>query len=299
MNTRELAVPNGTMLALDGGASFLPHSLGEVIEASKLMAQSGAAVPSHCRNAPGACFAIMMRALRWGMDPFAVASKSYQVKDQIIAYEAQLIQAVVNTRAGLVDDLEVTYEGEGQDRRCKVVGTLNRGRRQPREYISPKVKDIKVKNSPLWQSDLDQQLHYFSTRNWARRWCPEVLLGVYTKEEIESGEVVTEADRAQAIEHKLDVLSDDPISDPNEPAPTAPLGARLSYALEKAAVGDEAALTAAYMGLQAEMDAVAENERAPLRELYKAHLARVRGKADHEEVMKLSHSFREPKQEAA
>jgi len=41
-----------------------------------------------------------------------------------------------------------------------------------------------VKNSPLWKSDPDQQLGYYSARSWARRHFPELLLGVYTQEEM-------------------------------------------------------------------------------------------------------------------
>jgi hypothetical protein len=32
-----------------------------------------------------------------------------------------------------------------------------------RTYTSPMIKDIKVKNSPLWTADPDQQLFYFAS----------------------------------------------------------------------------------------------------------------------------------------
>jgi hypothetical protein len=257
------------------------------------MAGSGAMVPPFCRDNPGACCGVTLRALQWGLDPFSVASKAYQVNGGIIAYEAQLIHAVINTRAGLVDDLHVTYEGEGEERRCTVSGALNRGSKKVRTYTSPMVKEIKVKNSPLWKSDPDQQLHYFATRNWARRWCPEVLLGAYTREEIETG-AITDADRVEAIEHKTqpDVLDDDAIADPDEPLPSAPLSARMSFKLEKCLTEDE--LKAAQLGFEPELDAADKEQRKVLRGLYAAHLKRVRGESDPDKVLAWSKEFRKP-----
>ena len=48
------------------------------------------------------------------MSPFAVASKSYAVKGAI-AYESQLITAVVNTRSRLKGRLKVDYYGDGNE----------------------------------------------------------------------------------------------------------------------------------------------------------------------------------------
>ena len=106
-----------------GGGTLSFGSMGEVLEFSKIMAVAGIAVRKHLRGNPGACAAITMQALRWNMDPFAVANKSYPVNDQI-AYESQLIAAVVNTRAPLQERLQCRYEGEGGKRTCIVYGTL-------------------------------------------------------------------------------------------------------------------------------------------------------------------------------
>ena len=52
-------------------------------------------------------------------------------------------------------------------------------------YSSPRVGQITPKNSPLWKSDPDQQLCYYSIRAWARRHMPGVLLGIYAVEELQ------------------------------------------------------------------------------------------------------------------
>jgi hypothetical protein len=166
-----------------GGGMLMPQTFGEVVAFSEIMARSQHAIPKHLREVPGACLAVAMQAMRWEMDPFAVASKSYNVKD-IIAYEAQLIAAVVHTRAPLKTRPVYTYAGEGADRRCTVTAMFHDG--IERSYESPRIADIKIKNSPLWVADPDQQQGYYSIRAFARRYCPEVILGVYTPEEAQT-----------------------------------------------------------------------------------------------------------------
>lgn len=166
-----------------GGGMLLPQTFGECVAFSEIMARAQHAIPRHLRDVPGACLAVMMQAMRWELDPFAVASKSYNVKD-IIAYEAQLIAAVVHTRAPLKTRPNYTYSGDGHDLRCTVSAVFDDG--IERSYESPRIGDITTKNSPLWKADPAQQLGYYSIRAFARRYCPEVILGVYTPEEAET-----------------------------------------------------------------------------------------------------------------
>jgi hypothetical protein len=164
-----------------GGSSIAPQSLGDVVRFAEVMCRADIALPQHLRGNAGACMAVAMQALEWQMSPFAVASKSYSVGGRI-AYEAQLIAAVVNTRSGIKGRLKYEFEGEGPTLTCRVVGVLDG---EECEYKSPPVGSITTKNSPLWKSDPQQQLGYFSARSWARRHCPEVILGVYDREEVE------------------------------------------------------------------------------------------------------------------
>ena len=164
-----------------GGVVLRPETYAEVIAVAQMMAQASHAVPKHLRGNPGACMAVVLRASNWDMDPFAVATKTYMVND-ILAYESQLVSAVVNMRAPVKGRPKIVYEGDGPELRCTFSYTMLDG--DVLEYRSPKVKDIKVKNSPLWVGDPEQQLFYFAARAWARRWVPEVLMGVYTPDEV-------------------------------------------------------------------------------------------------------------------
>lgn len=168
------------------GGMLMPQSLQEVVTFAQTMSSGAIALPKHLRGEPGACLAICMQALRWEMDPFAVANKSYSVNDRL-GYEAQLVNAVVITRAPIVGRPRYEYSGDGAGRKCRVVIKVV-GEDEPLDYETPTLGSIPVKNSPLWKSDPDQQLGYYAIRSWARRHTPEVLLGVYTKDELEAEE---------------------------------------------------------------------------------------------------------------
>ncbi|AQQ02444.1 hypothetical protein B0E33_01585 [Roseibium algicola] len=180
----ELAVHHGQSVSIDHvkGAKLAPQSLGEVLRFADIMSRADIALPKHLRNNPGACMAVALQALEWDMSPFAVASKSFAVNGQI-AYEAQLIAAVVNTRSGIQGRLRYEFAGEGDSLTCTLRGTIDG---EEYSYTSPPFGAITTKNSPLWKTDPQQQLGYYSARAWARRYTPEVLLGVYDKEEAAS-----------------------------------------------------------------------------------------------------------------
>ncbi len=99
------------------------------------MANSGNFVPEHYRGKPDACMAVVMQAARWGMDPFAVAQRlSSLVISGVLGYEAQLVNAVINTMAPTKDRIhfEMVW-GMGKHR-----WTLRGEDKQPEQkYIAP------------------------------------------------------------------------------------------------------------------------------------------------------------------
>lgn len=178
----------GHDLSLTDAGVMMPERLGDMIEFAQVMCKADVAIPKHLRGNPGACLAVAMRARAWRMDPFAVATKTYSVND-ILAYESQLITAVINRHSPIKGRLVPRYTGAGPERQCILEPETLDGQLLP--YESPKVKDIGVKNSPLWKNDPDQQLFYSSARAWARRYFPELLLGVYDPEEARTMRDVT------------------------------------------------------------------------------------------------------------
>lgn len=182
---------------------------------SEVMANSGNFVPEHYRGKPDACMAVVMQAARWGMDPFAVAQKTFIVGNSgVLGYEAQLVNAVINTMAPTKDRIHFEWFGEwenivgrfvektsGQNKKYIAPGwnlkdeagvgvrawaTL-KGESEPRELVLM-LSQAQVRNSTLWATDPRQQLAYLAVKRWARLYCPDVILGVYTADEIDERE---------------------------------------------------------------------------------------------------------------
>lgn len=188
-----VAVSNET-----GGIRFA--SALEVMDFAKLMAMADKAVPPDFRGNAGMCLAVTMQAVEWRMSPFQVANKAYVVNDRL-AFESQLLHAVIEARAPLKERLDCTYSGEGPTRKVKIIGKFLDG--TVREYESPELLKIK-KKSPLWTDDPDQQLFYYGSRSWARKWCPDVLLGIYSREEVqENPHIGQEEPRTSGLHARL------------------------------------------------------------------------------------------------
>lgn len=157
-------------------------SMDQAMEVAKLMSVSGSAVPRHLRGNPGACLAVAIQGWEWGINPFAIANKSYEVNDRL-GYESAIFHAVVVKRAPIVGRIRSSYSGVGAQRSCRVEATLTDGTGNV-DYTSPVIGDIKPQNSPLWKGDPDQQLFYYSVRAFARRHFPDVMMGIVTTDEL-------------------------------------------------------------------------------------------------------------------
>lgn len=222
---------------------------------STVMANSGAFVPEHFRGKPDACMAMVMQAARWGMDPFAVAQKTHIVGNSgVLGYEAQLVNAVVTNMSPTKDRLHYEWFGAwenivgrfvektsskgnkyiapGWDLKDEAgvgirVWATMKGEDEPRELVLM-LSQAQVRNSTLWASDPRQQLAYLAVKRWARLYCPDVILGVYSPDEVEertekeinpdSGarktvqEITAEVETttsAQESTHSIDSLADD------------------------------------------------------------------------------------------
>lgn len=172
------------------------RSLAEMMEFAQLMAAAGPAVPRYLRHNPGTCLAICQQAQEWGMSPFAVAGKSYLASngdDEKIAFESQLVHALIEARAPLVGRLRFEIVGEGDDRRCKVWGTFC-GEIEPHTYISEPLRALRgsasaaqapAHRNPMWTTQPEVQLFYSASRQWCRLFAPDILLGIYTPEELQ------------------------------------------------------------------------------------------------------------------
>lgn len=180
---------------------------------AKLMASGRSTIPEHLRGNAADCLAIILQAIRWKMDPFAVAQKTHLVNGQL-GYEAQLVHAALIASGVTKDRFNYEWYGEWKNvlGKTKLVRKEEPGKK-PYEYRvptwssadeeglgvkiwatvkgedSPRVLELDlvqaaVRNSPLWASDPRQQIAYLGEKRWARLHTPDVILGVYTPDEL-------------------------------------------------------------------------------------------------------------------
>ena len=203
-----------------GGAASIgtlmmnPAVMAQLDAMATRMASGKCTVPDHLRGSVGDCYAIVMQAVQWGMNPYAVAQKTHLVSGKL-GYEAQLVNAVITSLAPTKDRLHYEWFGAWEKILGKVKSrTITKQGRDPFEIRVPdwKVEDehglgVRVwatlkgedaprelellltqaltRNSTLWADDPRQQLAYLATKRWSRLYCPDVILGVYTPDEFE------------------------------------------------------------------------------------------------------------------
>lgn len=232
-------------LVLDG------NSLDKMMKLADLMATGRATVPKHFNGNPADCLAVIMQSMQWQMNPFAVAQKTHVVSG-VLGYEAQLVNAVITSRApvrgriqyewfgawekvlGKFEERESKTKNDDYGRPVKYrvpawnvadeeglgikVWATFRGEETPRE-LTLLMTQARTRNSTLWADDPRQQLAYLATKRWARLYCPDVILGVYSPDELDgpktrdmgSAQVVSQPKQVgeQAAAQELPSYSDD------------------------------------------------------------------------------------------
>lgn len=243
-------------------------SMNSMVSLANIMATGKATIPQEYRNSPGDCLAVVMQAVQWGMNPFAVAQKTHFVSGKI-GYEAQLVNAVITALAPTKDRLHFEWFGdwskvigkfeikrnpEGKEYRVpgwalkdeeglgiKVWSTI-KGEDEPR-VLELFLAQARTRNSTLWADDPRQQLAYLATKRWARLYCPDVIMGVYTPDEFEGERVERDVTPKASGNRTLDAMREQrpvieaeqqPPIDTNEPVDHANAYADHCAAIEAA-----------------------------------------------------------------
>lgn len=168
-----------------------PSRFHQAVELAKVMAKADC-MPAHLKGKPADCLRVVELAHRANQSPYAIADKTYFVGGKI-AFEGQLCAALVNAHSSIEERLSYDYEGD-EDKpatlKCVVSAKL-KGEANPRTVRVTWIQgDAQSKGAKdKWQSQPAQQLAYYGARVWARRHTPEILLGMYTVDELEAGHI--------------------------------------------------------------------------------------------------------------
>jgi hypothetical protein len=164
------------------------ENMARITALAKTMAGSKVTVPKHLQGNEGDCMAIIIQATNWGMNPFAVAQKTHLVNGTL-GYEAQLVNAVVTTNGFITGSFKYEYKDEvGSGANMSVscrVGAIEKGNADVTwgEWLNS--NSVTTKNSPLWKTNIKQQMGYLQVKNWARLYAPAAIMGVYTADELQ------------------------------------------------------------------------------------------------------------------
>ncbi|MDH2394364.1 recombinase RecT [Providencia rettgeri] len=193
----EVALSNQPQTSVMNNMSLLfnPEAMNCVIRIADLMASGSATVPKHLQGKPADCLAIVMQASRWGMDPFAVGQKTHLINGTL-GYEAQLVNSVITSSKVVDSRFHYEYGGdwekivgvkENRDESGLYirVGAVLRGEKEITYGEPVYLADVQTRNSPLWKTMPKQQIAYLAVKYWSRLYCPEVIMGVYTPDELE------------------------------------------------------------------------------------------------------------------
>ena len=183
----------------DAVALFDTAKFEHMYRIAKLMASSDL-VPVHLKGKEANCMLITQQALRWQMDPFALAVGTFVVSNKL-GYEGKVIAGVVNTRARLKERLKYDISGAGQ--KCSVVvrGTFEGENEERTVNASWAEGSAMSPHGAKWKQPgmEDQQLCYYAVRKWARRHCPELILGVLSDDEVQAMSQNVGPDYAKAV----------------------------------------------------------------------------------------------------
>lgn len=180
-----------------GGVSY--ENVLQMADTAKLLSTAGPMLPPWLQGNVGGMFAICMRAQELGVSPLALANWTYLVENkgvQRVGYESAFFRALLDARAPLKKRPEYEIVGEGNDRRCRITFHI-RGEEQPRTYAGETLGKLRparnesgsIKGSPLWDRKPDLQLAYDASRDLMRLYFPELVSGIFGRDEVEGTEI--------------------------------------------------------------------------------------------------------------
>lgn len=194
-------------------------------------------VPAHFRGKPENCFIACQLAMRFEMDPFMVMQNCYVVHGRP-GFEGKFIIALINASRQFQDPLDYEFLGvQGSDEWRVVVSAKRVGTGKlcsmTFRYATAKAEGW-VSGNKKWTTMPEQMMMYRGAAFFARVYCPEVIMGMPTSEELEdislvesTGPIVVQStSRTEQLAAKLNAQRD--AAKLNTPNAVTPVGGRLA-----------------------------------------------------------------------
>ena len=179
-------------------AEFAMTPVGQTVQQFEVMQRMGkmyatsTIIPDIYRNNLGNCIIALDMAMRMGANPLMTMQNLYIVHGNP-AFSSKFLIATINA-SGRFSPLRYEFKGEegtpSYSCRCVAYEASDKDHKEPLEgdWISIEMANKEgwsQKSGSKWKTMPNQMLRYRAAAFWQRVYCPEISMGLITKEEYE------------------------------------------------------------------------------------------------------------------
>jgi len=176
---------------------------------SNLFARSDL-VPSHYRGKPENCMLTCQMAMRLNLEPLMLMQNTYIVHGRP-GMEGKLVIALVNTRGPFAGPIKWEFDNEENPKRCTAFATHKITGKACKATITWEMVQAEgwnKKEGSKWNTIPAQMFRYRTAVFLARAYCPEVMFGFPTVEELRD---IDEPERKRPVSPLEEKLSPKPV----------------------------------------------------------------------------------------
>lgn len=225
-NRPAIQVQSNPDIKLDGNVFSGWHEFQAAGKMAAALSQS-TIVPRDYQNNPGNCLIALDMASRMGTSPMMVMQNLYIVNGRP-AWSSQYIIATINASHKYKTELQFDFKGEGDNHSCTAWVEDHNGHRVEGPEITIRMAKDEGwygKNGSKWKTMPEVMLRYRAASFFGRMNCPDMMMGIYTSEEViemspDQYSDVDEEIRQKANQQPLDFEVDKKTGEVKEPQPT-------------------------------------------------------------------------------
>lgn len=189
MNTPALTTPQANQVQVITTAPAAVTPASDFVAMSQMAAYICRAeiLPPHYRNKPESTFIMLSTAQHLGISWLQMMQNSYVVSGKL-GLSSQLAIALVNTRGPFDGPIQWDFSGGSDEEGFTCTAWAIHRKTKQRLSVDLTAKTVKGEGwnrNPKWQTMGKQMYRYRSALFLIRAYCPEVLMGFPTTEELE------------------------------------------------------------------------------------------------------------------
>jgi len=177
---------NNKLIVVNEDAWFLDTAIFEQTQRAAQMMMSAKMLPIHYRDDLASCAIAMHQSLRMGLQPLEFMQQTYVVSGKV-GLNSALCIALANRSGIFKDVLQYEFSGKGDALTCTAQAVTSATGITCESTCS--VQDAKDmgwwgRNGSPWPKQTKQMLRYRSATRLIKTYCPEVLMGLDSAEEL-------------------------------------------------------------------------------------------------------------------